>query len=83
MEAEGEGLALWRPVCGRKWRAHPKHLLGPCLGSEHGKDPSTTPHVQYHFVLEHVLVVVHGVPVSECPHLVLQHFLWWREKKYQ
>ena len=33
------------------------------------------------FVLEHVLVVVHGVPVSERPHLILQHFLCDRKGK--
>lgn len=61
--------------------AHPKHLLGPCFGSKHGKDPGTASNIQHHFVLEHMLVVVHGVPVSERPHLILQHFLYGRKKK--
>lgn len=76
-EGRGLGPALWRAgVC-----AHPKHLLGPCFGSKHGKDPGTASNIQHHFVLEHMLVVVHGVPVSERPHLILQHFLYGRKKK--
>lgn len=61
--------------------AYPEHLLGPCFGSKHGEDPCATPDIQHHFVLEHVLIMVHGVPVREGPHLILQHFLQWKEKK--
>ena len=80
-EGGRQGLSLQKPTGERVWHAHPKHLLGPCFGSKHGKDPGTTPNVQHHFVLEHMLVVIHGVPVGECPHLILQHFLLWKERK--
>lgn len=64
---------------GGERHAHPKHFLGPCFGSKHGEDPSAAPHIQHDLVLEHVLVVVHGVPVGECPHLILQHLLCGRK----
>lgn len=56
-------------------RTYPVHVLGPGFGCKHGQDPSAAPYVQHNFVLEDVLVVVHGVPVGERPHLVLQHLL--------
>lgn len=55
--------------------SYPIHVLRSCLGGEHGQDPSPTPDIQHYFVLEDVLVVVHGVPVGERPHFVLQHLL--------
>lgn len=68
-------------MSGREWHAHPKHLLGPRFRSKHGQDPGATPDVQHHLIFENVLVVVHGVPVSERPHLVLQHFLCGKKGK--
>lgn len=50
-------------------------MLRSCFGRKHGQDPSAAADVQHYFVLEDVLVVVHGVPVGECPHFVLQHLL--------
>lgn len=50
-------------------------MLGPCFGCEHGQDPCATPNVEHDLVLEDVLIVVHGVPVGEGPHFVLQHLL--------
>lgn len=50
-------------------------MLCSCFGSKHGQDPRPAPHVQHDLVFEDVLVVVHGVPVGERPHFVLQHLL--------
>lgn len=74
-EGGRQGLALQKPTGGREGRAYPKHFLGSCFSSKHGKDPGTTPNIQHYFVLEHMLIVIHGVPVGECPHLIFQHFL--------
>ena len=71
----GRARRTGKGQCPCRGHAHPEHLLGPCLGSKHGQDPGAAPHVQDHLVLEHVFVVVHGVPVSERPHLILQHLL--------
>lgn len=50
-------------------------MLRPCFGCKHGQDPSPASNIQHYFVLEDVLVVVHGVPVGERPYFVLQHLL--------
>lgn len=55
--------------------SHPIHVFGSGIGREHGEDPGAAADVQDDFTLEHVLVVVHGVPVGERPDLVLQHLL--------
>lgn len=55
--------------------SYPVHVLRPRLGREHGQNPRPAADVQHDFVLEGVLVVIHGVPVGERPHFVLQHFL--------
>lgn len=54
---------------------HPVHMLGSSFGCKHGQDAGPAADVQHYFVLEDVLVVVHGVPVGERPHFVLQHLL--------
>lgn len=64
-------VRLWQPTK----KTYPIHVLCSCFGCKHGQDPSPAPDVQHYFVLEDVLVVVHGVPVGECPHFVLQHLL--------
>lgn len=56
--------------------SHPVHMLGAGIGGKHGEDPRPAANVQDDFIFEHVLVVVHGVPVGQRPHLVLQHLLW-------
>lgn len=56
--------------------SYPIHVFGAGIGRKHGEDPSAATHIQNDFILEHVLVVVHGVPVGERPHLVLQHLLF-------
>lgn len=53
-------------------------MLCPCFGCKHGQDPSPTSDIQHYFVLEEVLVVVHGVPVGERPHFILQHLLVYK-----
>lgn len=59
-------------------------MLRPSFGCKHGKDPSPASNIQHDFVLEDVLVVIHGVPVGERPHFVLQHFLVLTcDKQYQ
>lgn len=71
-------IRLWWFSTGRlreRDTSYPIHVLCPCLSREHGEDASPTPNIQHYFVLEDVLVVVHGVPVGECPHFVLQHLL--------
>lgn len=60
--------------------SHPVDMLGAGIGSKHGEDPRPAADVQDDFIFEHVLVVVHGVPVGQRPHLVLQHLLWKTEK---
>lgn len=61
---------------------HPVHMLGAGIGSKHGEDPRPAADVQDDFIFEHVLVVVHGIPVGQRPHLVLQHLLWKMEKTH-
>lgn len=56
--------------------SYPIHVFGAGVGRKHREDPSAATHVQNDFVLEHVLVVVHGIPVGQRPHLVLQHLLF-------
>lgn len=55
--------------------SHPVHMLGAGVGGEHGEDPCAAADVQDDFVFERVLIMVHGVPVGQRPHLVLQHLL--------
>ncbi|TNN28163.1 hypothetical protein EYF80_061688 [Liparis tanakae] len=45
--------------------SYPVHVLGSRVGRKHGQDARPASHVQHHFVLEDVLVVVHGVPVEQ------------------
>lgn len=63
------GVIVWER------RSYPVDVLGPGFGCKHGQDPRPASHVQHDFVLEDVLVVVHGVPVGQRPHLILQHLL--------
>lgn len=55
---------------------HPIHVFGASIGGKHREDPRAAPDVQDDFIFEHVLVVVHGVPVGQRPHLVFQHLLF-------
>jgi len=55
--------------------SYPVHVLGSRVGREHGQDARPAAHIQHHFVLEDVLVVVHGIPVGERPHFIFQHLL--------
>lgn len=54
---------------------YPDDLSSASLGGKHAEDASATTNVQHRLSLEQVFVVVHGVPVGPCAHLVLQHFL--------
>lgn len=65
---------LW--TMGVSTPSHPIHVFGAGVGSEHREDPRAAADIQDDFIFEHVLVVVHGVPVGQCPHLVLQHLLF-------
>lgn len=56
--------------------SYPIHVLGSRLGCKHGQDAGPAADVKDDLVLEGVLVVVHGVPVGERPHFVLQHLLF-------
>lgn len=55
---------------------HPVHVFGAGVGGKHREDPRAAPDVQDDFIFEHVLVVVHGVPVGQRSHLVFQHLLF-------
>ena len=61
--------------------SHPVHVLGAGIGGKHTEDPRAAADVQDDFVFEHVLVVVHGVPVGQRAHLVFQHLLFELEIK--
>lgn len=66
-------------VTKKKWRfypSYPVHVFGAGIGGKHTEDPCAAANIQDNFVFEHVLVVVHGVPVGQRPHLVLQHLLF-------
>lgn len=56
-------------------QTYPDDLSSSSLGGKHAEDASATTNVQHCLSLEQVFVVVHGVPVGPCAHLVLQHFL--------
>lgn len=60
--------------------SHPVHMFGTGIGSKHREDPCAATNIQDYFVFEHVLVVVHGVPVGQRPHLIFQHLLQRREE---
>lgn len=64
-----------------KGKSHPVYVFGAGIGGKHGEDPCAATDIQDDFILEHMLVVVHGVPVGERPHLVLQHLLFKLEMK--
>ena len=49
-------------------------MFSSCLCGEHGQNACTTPNIKDDLILEKVLIVVHRVAVSQCPHLILQHF---------
>lgn len=61
--------------------SYPIHMFGTSVGSEHREDPCATTDIQDDFILEYMLVVVHGVPVRQCPHLIFQHLLFELETK--
>lgn len=50
-------------------------MFGTCPGSKHGEYPCATSHVKDNLPFEQVLVVVHGIPIGQSSHLVLQHLL--------
>lgn len=56
-------------------------MFGTSVGGEHGEDPRAATNIQDDFILEYMLVVVHGVPVRQCPHLIFQHLLFELEAK--
>lgn len=66
-------------VCVGAAPPHPVHVLGAGVGGKHRQDARSAADVQDDLILEHVLVVVHGVPIGESPHLVFQHLLFKRE----
>lgn len=69
------GVCLWSNL------SHPVHVFGAGIGSKHREDPRAATNIQDNFIFEHVLVVVHGVPVGQRPHLVFQHLLFKLEIK--
>lgn len=50
---------------------HPVHMLGSCLSSKHGEDSGSAAHIKNNLILKNVFIVVHGVPISQRPHLIL------------
>lgn len=60
--------------------AYPNNLLGSGFGCKHAEDARSTADIQNHLVLEQVLVVKHGVAVSQSANLVFQHLLQRREQ---
>ena len=53
------------------------HVLGACLGGEHGEDAGAAAHVEHDLALEEVLVVPHRVAVGQGPHLLVtsRHYI--------
>ena len=51
------------------------HVFRSSFHRKHAQNPGATAHVQHDPPPEEVLVVVHGVPVGERSHLILQHLL--------